>query len=87
MMDFKLKQRILICSGTILTGHVRANGPFPWIRLRGLLPDCLYHLEGTKNAYSGAALMQAGYSFPQLTGDYPAVQLHFERHDLSTDFS
>ena len=63
----------------VVMTHVRANGPFPWIRLQGLLPDCLYHLEGTQNAYSGVALMQAGYSFPQLNGDYPAVQLHFER--------
>ncbi len=59
--------------------HVRANGIFPWIRLRGLLPDCHYHLEGTQSSYTGAALMQAGYSFPLLTGDYPAAQLIFKR--------
>ena len=61
--------------------HVRANGPFPYVRLKGLEPEAVYRLEGTERRFSGAALMYAGYSFPQGWGDYPAQQLHFVRTD------
>ncbi|MDO4734355.1 MAG: alpha-galactosidase [Lachnospiraceae bacterium] len=57
--------------------HVRANGPFPFIKLRGLLPEANYRLEGTDRVYTGAALMHGGLSFPQMKGEYPSVQLYF----------
>jgi len=57
--------------------HVRANGPFPFIKLQGLLPEANYRLEGTDRIYTGAALMHGGFSFPQMRGDYSAMQLHF----------
>lgn len=59
--------------------HTRANGPFPHVRLRGLIPEAAYRLEGEERIFSGAALMYAGYSFPQAWGDYDARQLHFTR--------
>ncbi|MBR2822399.1 MAG: alpha-galactosidase [Clostridia bacterium] len=57
--------------------HVRANGPFPYVRLCGLDPRKKYRLAGSEEIYTGAALMYGGYAAPQLAGDYPAMQLHF----------
>ena len=59
--------------------HVRANGAFPRIRLQGLDPVRRYRCEETGETLTGAALMSGGYAFEQLTGDYPAVQLHWIR--------
>jgi len=58
--------------------HVRANGAFPWIQMQGLEAEAVYQLEGTEQVFTGQALMQGGYAFPMMTGDYPAVQLHLK---------
>ena len=58
--------------------RVRANGPFPWIRLQGLDPDRVYRREDTGERLTGAALMYGGISFPQFAGDYPAVQVYLK---------
>jgi alpha-galactosidase len=49
------------------------------IRLRGLDPDGLYRIEEDVHVRSGAALMNGGYTFPPMQGDYPAIQLHLFR--------
>jgi alpha-galactosidase len=49
------------------------------VRLRGLIPDAFYTLEGTENCYTGSALMQGGIVLPKTWGDYAAVSLHFIR--------
>lgn len=61
---------------SLVMRHVRANGPFPWIRLKGLKEDLSYQIEGTEEILTGGALMSGGYAFPQLMGDYPSAQLH-----------
>ena len=61
----------------LVVTHVRANGPFPYVRLQGLDPDAVYRLEGTEETFTGSSLMYAGYSFPQPRGEYAAFQLHF----------
>ena len=61
---------------SIVATHVRANGPFPHIRLQGLDPDQTYRREDTGETMSGAALMRGGISFPQFSGDYPAAQVY-----------
>lgn len=61
--------------------HIRANGPFPYVRLKGLDPGRTYRAEeegGEARALSGAALMCAGYAFPQPWGDHTAFQLHLK---------
>ena len=63
----------------LVSRHTRANGPFPYVRLFGLVPDAVYTLEGTEETFTGAALMYGGYSFRQPKGDYAACQLHFIR--------
>ena len=62
---------------SIVATHVRANGPFPFIRLQGLDPEKMYHREDTGEALTGAALMYGGISLPQFSGDYPAEQIRF----------
>jgi len=62
---------------TAAATHVRANGPFPWVRLQGLDPGRTYRREDTGETMTGAALMYGGISFPQFSGDYPAAQVRF----------
>ena len=64
---------------SLVISHVRANGAFPFVKLRGLIPEAVYRLDGTDQTFSGAALMYGGYSFPLTWGDYPAHQLYFTR--------
>ena len=63
----------------LVVTHVRANGPFPYVKLQGLIPDASYRLEGDDQTYSGASLMYGGISFPLTWDDYPAHQLYFTR--------
>ena len=56
--------------------HVRANGLFPLVRLQGLDPERLYCREDTGEELTGAALMQGGFSFPQLQGEFPCTQVY-----------
>ena len=60
---------------SIAATHVRANGAFPFIRLQGLDPERTYRREDTGEELTGAALMYGGFSLPQFSGDYPAVQI------------
>ena len=61
--------------------HVRANGTFPLVRLQGLDPEKTYTREDTGEKLTGAALMYGGISFPQFSGDYPAVQVYLKNHN------
>lgn len=36
-------------------------------------------MEGVGKTYSGSTLMHAGYTLPQLAGDYPSVQMYVKR--------
>ena len=56
-----------------------ANAPLIHLRFKGLDPAARYTMEEDEGVYSGAALMRAGYTLPQLLGDYPAVQLHLRK--------
>ena len=64
-----------------LSAMTEEDIPENYRMLKGLVPEAVYRLEGTERRFSGAALMYAGYSFPQGWGDYPAQQLHFVRTD------
>lgn len=58
----------------IVVTNPLANSAPVHVNLKGLLPDATYSVNGECEV-SGAALMKGGYTFPQLLGDYPAVQL------------
>ena len=62
----------LVCAAAT---RVRANSPFPYIRLQGLDPAAVYRREDTGEETTGAALMYGGITLPQFSGDYPAVRV------------
>ena len=76
MIVSKSKDEALVC---LVATHVRANALFPHIRLRGLEPGAMYRVEGTDTVVTGAALMAGGWTFPQMSGDYPAARLRLRR--------
>ena len=51
-----------------------ANAPIKYLKLRGLDPEAVYSVNPSNILLSGAALMHAGLSVPELRGDYPVVQ-------------
>ena len=61
--------------------RVQANAPLVHVRMKGLIPEATYSLDGSAESYLGAALMKGGYTFPMLWGDYPSMQLRFIRVD------
>ena len=76
---------------TAVITHVRANGPFIRICLKGLDASAVYRVAAYRisgvtfektavgETYGGAALMYAGISLPLLYGDYPSVQIYFKK--------
>ena len=58
-----------------------ANDPIFNIKLRGLLPDGQYHLVGTDNYFTGAALMNGGFEIPRTTEEYQGFTYHFVLED------
>ena len=51
------------------------------IRFKGLDPDAIYEIEEDDHLISGAALMNAGYTYPPMMGDYRSLQLHLFRKE------
>ncbi len=47
------------------------------VKLRGLLPDINYRLEGSGEVYKGSALMNGGILLPKSWGDNFPVEMHF----------
>ena len=62
----------------IVVTNPLANSVPVHIRLKGLDSDAVYRIDGGLEC-KGAALMNAGYTFPQMTGDYPAIQMDIIR--------
>ncbi len=63
----------------LVVTHPLANGPFIHVKLKGLDPRAVYEDEASGDRFTGAALMYGGYTFPVMTGDYPALQIHLVR--------
>ena len=51
-----------------------ANFTPVYVKPKGLLPDAVYSVGGEFECL-GLSLMRGGYTFPRLTGDYPALQI------------
>ena len=49
------------------------------IKLRGLLPDADYRLDGSGGVYKGSALMNGGILLPESWGDNYPVEMHFTK--------
>jgi len=61
----------------IVVKRSQANAKIKNIKLRGLIEDAVYRIEGTDTRMSGAALMYGGYAINLSIGDYPSAQIHF----------
>ena len=59
---------------SIVVTNPLANAAAIHLRLKGLDPDATYSVNGEFEIL-GAALMNSGYTFPRLMGDYPSMQL------------
>ncbi len=57
-----------------------ANSAPVHVYLKGLIPDAEYSVGGEFKCL-GNALMHSGYTFPILTGDYPAMQIDIIKTD------
>jgi alpha-galactosidase len=55
-----------------------ANAAPVHVRLKGLQPGAVYEVNGEFECL-GWALMNGGYTFPQLIGDYPSMQLRLTK--------
>ena len=66
---------------TIVVTDPKANGAPVHIKLKGLDPGSVYSVGGEIEC-TGMALMQSGYTFERLTGDYPSRQILIRRTDL-----
>ena len=64
----------------IVVTNPLANSAPVHVRLKGLLPDAVYRINDEFEC-TGSALMIGGYTFPRLTGDYPAMQVDIIRID------
>lgn len=63
----------------VVITNTQPNPTLMNIHLKGLDEEGIYQEEGTQKTYLGSALMYGGYTFPWVTGDYPAMQVHFVR--------
>jgi alpha-galactosidase len=59
---------------SIVVTNPLANSAPVHVRLKGLDSQTVYSVNGEFECL-GSSLMNSGYTFPQLTGDYPAMQL------------
>ncbi len=51
------------------------------LKLRGLLQDAEYRIEGDDRIYTGRALMEGGILLPATSGDYCTIKLHITVND------
>ena len=66
------------CLLTIVVNDPQGNSVPVHVNLKGLIPEATYSVDGEFECL-GSALMQGGYTFPRLMGDYPALQLDITR--------
>ncbi len=68
------KGEALLCAVAL---QIRPNGPGCWTKLRGLIPDAIYLVNGTE--YPGDALMHAGIPLPKAKEEYESFQIHITK--------
>ncbi len=59
--------------------HSKANPPFRRIRVKGLIEDAEYRIEGDDRVYRGSALMHAGLPVPVLWDDYQSCRFYLRK--------
>ena len=56
-----------------------ANDPIYQVKLQGLEGNARYELMGTKDSFTGNALMNGGWSIPRTQVEYEAFSYHFKK--------
>lgn len=64
---------------SVVVTNLTCNGPQEYVRAKGLIPDAMYTINGSEEAYSGSALMNAGLPIEREVPEYTAFQFHLER--------
>ncbi len=67
------------CLVAYVSVFARMNMKGRTVKLQGLDPDALYKVEGTDETYYGDVLMNVGYHFPEIRGDFQSRLVHFCR--------
>ena len=65
----------------MIVTNLTCNGPQEYIRMKGLLPNAFYTVNGKEELYSGSALMHAGLPIEREVPEYTAFQFHIQRRD------
>ncbi len=73
------REGVLFTYCTQMHGRTLGDAPYPTIRLRGLLPDARYTVEGVSGARSGLAWARIGFTLP--LGDLESAVRRIERVD------
>lgn len=64
---------------SVVVTNLTCNGPQEYVCAKGLKPDGMYTINGSAEAYSGSALMNAGLPIPREVPEYSAFQFHLEQ--------
>ena len=72
------KKQVLVHGIIFRTEPNKMQSP---VKLRGLLPNKNYRLEGSNEVYTGSALMKGGILLPKSWGDNFPVEMHFISED------
>ena len=66
---------------SVVVTNLTCNGPQEYVRAKGLIPDAMYSVNGSKETRSGAALMNAGIPINREVPEYSAFQFYLVRED------
>lgn len=58
-----------------------SNAPQRYVKLKGLIPDKIYRIEGMDRSFSGQLLMNAGLPVPFRLGQYESIQYYLEAEE------
>ena len=61
---------------SVVVTNLTCNGPQEYVRAKGLDPDAMYSINGSKELLSGAALMNAGLPINREVPEYSSFQFH-----------
>ena len=67
-------KKTAVINAVSLNNH--GNPVFKYINPKGLIPDAIYHIEESDEAYPGDALMYAGLPLPYALEEYEGIQWH-----------
>lgn len=64
---------------SVVVTNLTCNGPQEYVRAKGLKPDAMYSINGSKELYSGSALMHAGLPIEREVPEYTSFQFYLKK--------